>query len=498
MQKKIFNPVMYKLLNTDLSHLNDFQATSHYYTTGYLEKRKCDVNLPKDFQPHIYRALNSDLKHLTDIECKVHYFMTGKKENRLYKFNLPDNFDAEIYIALNKDLENLNLIEACTHYTQQGIVEKRQHSIYLPNDFDAEMYQAYNLDLKNLSKIQAKIHYMQKGASEKRQYKDPHFDKNVFKESYNNYLLDIRQKKNNYFSNNFENNNYDILLVNHDKSCYGANNYLYNLFQKLKKDFSVLLCEIDYQEALQERYNICKEDTISYFNDPTLLYMIYDHYKPKIFYLNSCNFAMYHIVKWIPKDVLVLHSHEIPRNYIINAIMPPQFVVSDRIAKMYKEPRPIVAQPFILDENKIIELSKIPVELGESIDKNKITICMCGSLTARKNYVLFAQIAKEFPQHNFLWIGGEKKPEVFNEKNIIHVPFTNNVYKYFKQVVDYFILFSEEDPCPYVILENILLKTKIIVFSENIYTTFSDPSVTTINGKINFDTCKETIEKMIK
>ena len=93
---------------------------------------------------------------------------------------------------------------------------------------------------------------------------------------------------------------------------------------------------------------------------------------------------------------------------------------------------------------------------------------MCGQVTERKNYKLFIEISTHFPQYNFLWIGDNIN--VFdNYSNIYHIKNTINPYKYFKQTLDYFILFSEVDPCPYVVLENILLETPIITFRENIY-----------------------------
>jgi hypothetical protein len=37
-------------------------------------------------------------------------------------------------------------------------------------------------------------------------------------------------------------------------------------------------------------------------------------------------------------------------------------------------------------------------------------------------------------------------------------------------VLDYFILFSVVDPCPYVVLENLYLGNNVLTFKDNIYT----------------------------
>jgi len=486
------DPTIYKLLNSDLNDLSDIEALDHYRITGLDENRLTNVDIPNDFFPYIYRALNADLYHLPDLHFKAHYFLTGQYENRLYRLNIPNDFDANIYIALNQDLK-CNPFEAKIHYTLQGKVENRLYKLDLPDDFDVEMYLAYNKDIQHLSNLQAKIHYMFEGKKEGRRYSDQHFDKQVYLQSYNTYLADIRQKKNNYFEKELMVRKRDvgIILVNHDNSLYGASRYIHNLYKVLKKEKkSVMLCEVG-TNGLDDGLDKYANDIIYYYNDPTMLYMIYNFYKPQIFYLNSCNFAFSHVVNYIPKDNLILHSHEIPSHYCINKI--PDFVVSEQIARMYGKECPKIRPPFIYDIEKILKLSNEPV----SLKFDKITICMCGSLTERKNFKLFKEVADVFPQYTFLWIGGENGDVFQGTDNIFYVPFTNNVYKYFNQVVDYFMLFSEDDPCPYVVLENILLGNEVIVFSENIYTSFPEEIVHTVQARVSFDICKKTIEELV-
>ena len=405
--------------------------------------------------------MNPDLSNLSDIQASIHYIVAGIRENRLYELDLPNNFDPLIYISLNPDLSNLNLIESSKHYSQYGINENRK-------------------------------------------YDDPYFDKAYFAKTYNHdifdkylykyYSDDIKQEKNEYFKNiindKFANKNKNtkdtnkytnaVLLVNHDTSIYGASHYLYVLYGVLKNNFpniKFIICEVKYNITVTIKYNIPKSDIIEYYGDPTMLYMIYDKIKPLTLYLNSCNFAIYKLYEVIERSKIILHSHEIFKDYLLN-ITTPDFVVSDRIAKQYLDKyniQPKIQQP-ILNSNDIIRLANDPIDLtihkfNTKFDITKINICMCGQVTDRKNYKLFIQIAKAFPQYNFIWIGGTESDSIyFNDvPNIYHITYVTNPYAYYKQLVDYFILFSLEDPCPYVILENILLSTNIICWEKNIF-----------------------------
>ena len=59
------------------------------------------------------------------------------------------------------------------------------------------------------------------------------------------------------------------------------------------------------------------------------------------------------------------------------------------------------------------------------LDTNKITIGMCGSMCERKNYKLFIEVSKHFPNYNFLWIGDTQN--IFdNYQNIFHIKSTHN------------------------------------------------------------------------
>ena len=413
--------------------------------------------VPSNFKPELYREINPDLKKLTDVECVNHYIFYGINENRKYT------------IDFNK----------------------------LPSNFDVYQYKYFNPDLQKMNNSQCINHYIEHGVNEKRKYKDNFFCKDYFCQKYNykktddiylKYINDLTQEKNSYFKTYIDTIKIDIsqkylLLVNHDNKCFGASHYLYLLYNLLKEKITyiqIILCEVNINDIILQNYNINKENVVEYKNDPTLLYLLYQKINPKIIYLNSCNDSIYNIHSYIPKKKCIYHSHEIINHYLLSVKLSPTFVVSERISKSYKYTMPLIQPPIISSIENIIELSNEPIEEIRNnfgiINTNKINIGMCGQITDRKNYKLFIEISILYPQYNFIWIGDNSN--IFNNySNIYHIKHTLNPYKYYKQLLDYFMLFSTADPCPYVVLENILLETPIITFRDNIYYDHKDETI---------------------
>ena len=386
-------------------------------------------------------------------------------------------------------------------------------------DYDKYQYREFNPDLNNLSDEELVKHFTEHCFKEKRIYKDKFFDKELFcavnnfdindEQIYLKYINDIRQQKNNIFNeyikklNKLE--NITILLVNHDNNLYGASHYLYNLFNILKEKYkNVILCEIKYNPSILSKYNIEIKDVLEYEGDPTLLYMLYEYYSPNLIYLNSINYAITKIIKYIPKNKRILHSHECYENYSL-AFELPDFVVSDKIAQRYQNNEVKIQPPFLTNIDDIIQKSTEPIEQIKNkkgiFDKSKITIGMCGQISERKNYKLFIKVSTLYPNYNFIWIGDESN--IFdNYENIYHISNTENPYKYYKQLIDYFMLFSIIDPCPYVILENILLNNNIIVFKPNILYNHNDISLQSFYHiypyEINLYNCRMAINRYVK
>jgi hypothetical protein len=441
-----------------------------------------------------------------------------------YNICMPHNKRSEIESIFDSNIEKYTI-----NLTYSTI--KKEELLYnkLPKNFNSCMYKNLNIDLINIPDFNAKIHYIENGISENRSYNDNYFDYKIFNREnqyllsndiYLKYLDDIRQVKNDKFQSFIK--KYSVMkdikyifLVNHDYSLFGANHYLYILFKYLNdiyKDtnIKILLCEINYNIELLHKYSISNDNVIEYKNDPTLLYMLYEKFQPKIIYLNSCNFAMYKIYKYLPRNKTIFHSHEIFDDYLLSKLIIPDFVVSNRITEQYIEYYkssnniPNIQRPFIINPNEIQNLANENIGVIKNkyqiLDEKKITIGMCGQIADRKNYKLFLEISKNYPDYNFMWIGDNA--DIFDMyKNIYHIKHTNNPYKYYKQYIDYFILFSIKEPFGFVVVENIILETPTITFAKNIYCDHKHDLTKDFYfeypDEINFNNCIDAINKFV-
>ena len=202
-----FNVQIYKVLNQDLSFMNENQLISHYLNFGINEKRNYHFDLPEDFDAFEYQILNNDLSNLNEVELKRHYFLHGKEENRIYKNQneepedletnnqnkqyidellkykltettnlqnnlLPSDFNTNMYRILNIDLNKLTDNELIEHYINFGKNENRKYRINnLEEDFNPMIYKYLHEDLISLNEIQLISHFINCGKAENREYK---------------------------------------------------------------------------------------------------------------------------------------------------------------------------------------------------------------------------------------------------------------------------------------------------------------------------------------
>ena len=298
-----------------------------------------------------------------------------------------------------------------------------------------------------------------------------------------------------------------IVLVNHVSNPYGATHYLLSLFKLLKKE-GVKVCLLDeiINEKLYSKYQIDTKDVISYEQDLLLLCYIYEKLKPKVFYLNSIRGIFIDFIK-LKNPNVITHSHEIADVYGRYDLLP-NYVVSKRIQKEFEDKynhKPKIQPPIFLDEALDLiekefskELPKVSNHKGD-MDLSKITIGMCGQTENRKNPHLFAEVSKLYPEYNFLWVGGEEG--YFAEiDNLYHVPVVQLPFVYYK-LMDYFVLFSQEDPCPYVVLENLYVNNKVITFKDNIYTDHNCDQTKDIyfefDGEVSIENICKVIDKRV-
>jgi len=483
--------------------------------------------IPKTFNPEFYRLLYKDLELKTDTELLIVYILEARPYNISHL--LPQDFNVDVYKELNTDLQKLTAEQAQLHFLKHSLLEKRLYKLDIPSDFLIEVYRYSNKDLQHLSDINLKKHFLITGKKEKRIYKDTLYNEQFFRlynniqtdnfYGYKSYVEDITQIKSQeiltlinkipteYFSK-------CIFLVNHLATLQGSTHYIYCLYNFLKKNTKNKIYIIDsyLNKDIIEKYNITIDDFLSYESDSTLLYYLCKKINPIKIYFNSFNVHFFRVCQKINNTRYIIHSHEINKHFksVIddNIQITPTYVVSERIqyeyVKHYILPK---IQPPILTLDTLAVLDKeicksLPTISNSNgiLNSSKILLGMCGDVNVRKNYKLFYQLACEFPQYNFLWVGGDEDFTDLNVPNLFQILNVQLPYIYFN-MFDYFILTSEVDPCPYVVLENIYIGNKIITFKENIYTNHKGDLLQDmyfeVDGSINFNKAVNAINTYV-
>lgn len=442
-------------------------------------------NIPPNFNWYAYLFFNPDLKN-ANISDKAgaiaHWCEVGHKEKRKYTFdidnantNIVDNsLRLKMYQCFNQDVSQLSDTQVGKligiNHTDQNMVN---FLASLPYNFDPRLYKYYNKDIRLLSDIEASNHYLEYGAKENRIYFcGIDFDSIV---------------------ENTQTTTGSVLLINHDISKTGAPLFLYELYNELieKNIFKNVYIVEPFPNKVLPNIN----NKLYHFNDLKILHNILLSTNPTLIYSNSLNFYLYNIdyfKYWHNKTIL--HFHETYRfaQVFINKISSSirnikTFVVSETIKQEFLKNINFknidIFPPFISlnKQNQIKSLYKINHDdkTLSDLDRSKITIGMCGDISDRKNILLFIKLAINHPNYNFIWVGGKNLMNIKHSldvdnnypvpNNFYWVPITDNPYQYFK-IFDYFFLTSKEDPCPIVILENLLLNHKIIVIKNNIKT----------------------------
>ena len=393
---------------------------------------------------------------------------------------IPKDFDWKSYLLYNADLVKNGIVsqsQAEQHYLIHGNKEDRVYSDknrlkVLPKDFDWRIYNILNSDIGKFcnTKECSENHYMAYGHKENRQFRC-----SLTYDALNNLLnKQVNDRTNNYDSS--------IVLVNHESTLTGAPIFL--------QDFANWMCQyhsnVIFIDCFPNDHYVLDKNIQQYyhFNDPDKLKRILDcMHNLDIIYSNSLSPIIKSIEtfkRYIHKTVFHLHEckEDIYRSiskvedydslqYIVDnsyeTIFVARNIINDCNIRNHKK---VSLCPEFIGENRvdyILSLNQIDVE-----SKEKITIGMCGTNCCRKNPELFVNLAVLNPDYNFVWIGADITNTYDNiPKNLKCIAETKDPYIHLKNI-DYFLLTSLRDPCPIVVLENLLLNNKLILLHNNI------------------------------
>ena len=448
-----------------------------------------DIQVEEDFDENFYRETYPDLEgYQSEMAGQVaerlrlfhHYYNHGRHENRFpnrerMEENLPieqsawnavidDDFDEEFY---SKDK---NLAGYWMPWARQNGYSERQRMFH---------------------------HYLVWGKNEGRHKSQTHLDS-------------LAKAADEMFDRTIRGTKLDMMhcaiFINHDSQPFGAPHFLFSLYSMCRNlgEKVLLLDEKDNPELLS-KYGITSGECLSFEQNHFLLNRICEYFEPRLIYMNSFSKVLFDFYDLhAHKEKIITHSHELQK-YYSERITKPTYVVSEKIRDecvRINRHSPKVQPPMLtkkirdkMDEAARREPPRVSNSHGD-MDGSKVTIGMCGQLQDRKNPRLFEETARKNPSLNFVWIGGEK--DYFdNLPNLYHVPSLLEPYGHF-MLLDCFVLFSKEDPCPYVVLENLYLGNKVVTFRENIFTDHKHPLLKDLYFEYDGEVSSDSVDEMLR
>lgn len=383
--------------------------------------------------------------------------------------SVPKAFNSELYKRLNPSTSGMDDFDVFSHFLRNNLGDGPIYSIDgLPADFAPEVYRMLNPDLSSFSDKDATVHFIRHGKKEKRLY-----NSGIRKEEMLA-LVDIDTSKYRSYRNNC------IVLVNHDSSLTGAPLFLKALgrYLSIHRVFRNIVFIDSYPTpSFAEIADRQLMVWLYHANNPMRLLDILTGLNPILIYSNSLNIFLSSVEKFeFFRYRTIFHLHEFlcdlthfksPRAIGSSRL----YLVSEQIRSEYAEAGCLnssVFPPFIDAESLSAIDQKAKEETPVPVQSAAITIGMCGTISERKNFMLFLALARALPELHFLWVGATNDQiKNYSANNLQLIPFTQNPYSYFQRM-DYFFLTSQRDPCPIVVLEALYLNKKVIVLDGNI------------------------------
>lgn len=396
--------------------------------------------------------------------------LNNPKELKQMVLNLSPDFNAEEYAELHPELEAKDITDERViqiHYLTTGREQGYPaYDIYrkqldkVPESFDPEAYGFLHRHVLGYVEDLGEW-YIEKGYNIA-----PDFDISL------DDILSEILNQNVYFPDD------SIFIINHSSTKTGAPIFAQDLANYLIQQGHDNIVFVDvYPNKFFKLHPKVKR--VYHFDQEEILLDILEQNKPKVIYSNSItkiitNTELY--VKYIDKTIF--HYHECWNDCFkcaynskkakfkwISKNSKANITVAEKINDNYPydpetRSKSYVVPPFINHEriNQLLTTKK------RTTKNKRVTLGMCGTLNNRKNPRLFIEVAKSFPEYDFIWVGGTSDIKL---PNLEFIAQCDNPNEYLEKC-DYFFLTSTRDPCPIVVLESLLLNRKVIVCDGNI------------------------------
>ena len=280
--------------------------------------------------------------------------------------------------------------------------------------------------------------------------------------------------------------NKTVVIINHESTLTGAPIFAQDMANWMQENSEATVIFLDQRP--NELYELNEEIEVRYYNNNhmSLLHELRD-IQPTLIYANSLS-LMSRISKLYEEylDRTIFHFHECTRDLIQFLLGPEELytIIKKAKAVLYvaeeikKNMLDVIKESLWYEANDNIEeklhfcpefihsdrIKRIKENDTNRPDNERPLIGMCGVRSERKNVSLFLELAEVNPSIDFVWIGANIKS---NLKNFSCIKSCKNPYVHFNKL-DYFLLTSLRDPCPIVVLENMLLNNKVILLDKNI------------------------------
>lgn len=263
----------------------------------------------------------------------------------------------------------------------------------------------------------------------------------------------------------------------------GAQSVVINLANKLSEDHEVIVAagEGDGKMFDQLNANVQKEHipslvrTISPFNElKTLLAMrkLYKKYQPDIIHLHSSKAGLLGRLAF-PKSKIVYTVHGFDSiRLAYRKFLPLERLLQNRCATIvavskYDESnlrKENITKNVHTIYNGIYEPQSLSIDPFAPLrNYNHILLCIA-RLTPQKKYDLFIDVAKQFPNDAFVWIGNQFEPNFKYPDNVYFFGNLKGAGAY-AEYADLFLLPSNYEGLPMVIIESLSKGTLVIASS---------------------------------